>query len=730
MKNIRTIIMMDQRRLLKNSIALVIAVGLVILPSMYAWFNIAANWDPYSNTNRLTVAVASEDEGYTGEIIPININIGDQVETRLRSNDSMGWEFTTKDDAIDGVKSGKYYAALVVPESFSRDMLSIFSDEVQPASITYYVNEKENAIASLITSKGASAVQKQVDEAFTKTVAQVTLDAMNTVSKYYDQLDADQLSANLAQQLTSLQGSVQNASASIDACKNLNSSLQLLLESTSDILSETESRTVSSADTIDSAASSSASLKEDLLSVSQSVDTALGQTADSYTAMENQITRGLQQLNTNAKQGSSSLQTLSGRMQTLTGRLTSVRDDLERLGDSVGGADTGLGVSIQKMAAQLDGVIERQTETRSLLDDAANGLTDASSDALAAQDTLTASIRESARAMESIQSDYRDDVEPSLEELASSLQSTRDSAQSVVDRLQKGTEGVQKIAGDTSGSLGTMNESLEATKALLDDAAARIDEAQTLLTTGEGDSAQIIQNLLGYDSDTVSSFLSSIVQLDSHAVYPVENYGSAMAPFYSTLAIWVGALIMTTMIKTGTSEGLRRRLKNLKPHEEYFGRYALFQIIGLLQTTIICLGDLFYLGIQCEHPVLFMLAGYVSCIVYVNLMYTMALSFGDVGKAICVIIMVIQVAGSGGTFPIEMTTPFFQKLYPFLPFVHSMTAMREAIAGMYGMDYWKALGYMGCFLLASLFVGLVLRRYTTRLHNFFEEQVESTKLIG
>ena len=135
-------------------------------------------------------------------------------------------------------------------------------------------------------------------------------------------------------------------------------------------------------------------------------------------------------------------------------------------------------------------------------------------------------------------------------------------------------------------------------------------------------------------------------------------------------------------------EDRKKQLFNVKNYQIYLGRYILFMIIGLFQSGLICLGDLYFLKIQCEHPFLFLLAGWISSIVYVNIIYTLTVSFGDIGKAICVILLVVQVAGSGGTFPIEVAPKFFRTVYPLLPFNYSMGAMRETIAGMYGNTYW------------------------------------------
>ena len=152
-------------------------------------------------------------------------------------------------------------------------------------------------------------------------------------------------------------------------------------------------------------------------------------------------------------------------------------------------------------------------------------------------------------------------------------------------------------------------------------------------------------------------------------------------------------------------------------------------MLAVAQGIIICLGDLFFLGVQCTNIPLFILSGVVSSLVFSLLIYTLTVSFGDVGKAMAVILLVIQIAGSGGTFPIEVTPAFFQKVNPILPFTHAINAMREIVAGQYGVDYWLDLLKLLVFIPLALLLGLLLRKPLIRMNEFFEERLNSTKLM-
>lgn len=163
MNNVWRLFRFDLGRLKANVMSIIITLGLVLVPSLFAWYNIIACWNVFDNTGNLTVAVANTDEGYQSDLIPLRINIGDQVVSALRANDQIDWHITDEEDAIDGAKSGRYYAAVVIPKSFSRDMLTFYTGDAGHADIVYYANEKKSAIAPKITDQGADTVSYQVN---------------------------------------------------------------------------------------------------------------------------------------------------------------------------------------------------------------------------------------------------------------------------------------------------------------------------------------------------------------------------------------------------------------------------------------------------------------------------------------------------------------------------------------------------------------------------------------
>lgn len=726
MKKIGRVFLCDISHIKKNVIAMIVVLGLCIVPSLYAWFNIAASWDPYSNTNGLKVAVANTDQGYEGEVLPLQINIGDTVISNLRANDQLDWTFTGKKEAIEGVKSGKYYAAIVIPKSFSQDMMSLFSDEMKHSDILYYINEKENAIAPKVTDKGASAVQQQIDEIFVKTAAQVGLDLMDTISKATDSDSAKTAAENLTGNIRKIGADLDSAAGTVKAFSNMTVSMQQMLEATADILNKAGQNTEENMSLLNETGDSVDSLRGAVSGTTESVNQVLAQGSKCYDAISGQIGDAFSSISTDVGATSGSLKSLASEVQVVIDRYEGFRDSVQQLAGSYPLASDLL----QPIIGNLNESIAHQEAVRDKLNEAATKITETTTDAGNYQEQLDQLVQQSSKEISGIRSDYENNVKTQINTMFGTLGDTSSAVQSLFGSMDKGMEDMEKLAGDAGSGLGNMKTTLDTSASLLTEIADKVNQvAEKLETAVQDGNMQTLKNVLGSSPEIVSSFVSAPVKMKTKALYPVENYGSAMAPFYSTLSIWVGGIILVAMVKVTASANLKRALRPLKPYQIYFGRYLLFMVLGLIQSGLICLGDLYFLGIQCEHPFLFLLAGWVSSIVYVNIIYTFTVSFGDVGKAVCVVLLVMQVAGSGGTFPIEVAPEIFRKIYPLLPFTHSMTAMRECIAGFYGYTYWIELGKMGLFLCASLFLGLVLRKPVIRLNELFIDKLESTKLM-
>lgn len=724
--NIWKIFSGDIKKIRNNTMAWIVILGLTIVPSLYAWFNIAASWDPYANTGNLKVAVASVDEGYSGELTAINLNIGDKVISALRENDALDWVFTTEKEAIQGVKDGSYYAALVIPKSFSRDMMSFFTPNVHRSDILYYLNEKKNAIAPKITNKGASAVKSQIDEIFAKSITEVALEVTESLSNVLEKGDADRYINNFLGNFESVGTEISKSGDTVESFAKLTESLAGVTNTAAEL----------TAQMTENAGKNQALLAEgtdrinDAAQKLQDVSASLGQTLDKVTSFYDSIAKKLDEiielLNEDADAAIKKLRELEQKVNKVTQTLITLRSGLEEIDEQIPEEQAVLKTAVEKLAAHTDELIEKQQDFAAAIGIAADKIQSAITKINDAQ-VVCRHLRSD---VDIIRSEYENEVEPRILALCSAMTETNSALSEVLDNidllaadLETDTASAVLNLTDTAEALHSAAETMKAQGKKI---SAKAEDFRKALQSGDSEK---MRELLGSDAQTVSAFLSAPVDLDTTAMYPVENYGSAMAPFYSVLAIWVGAIVLVAMLKVTLDEERKRELEDLKNHQMYLGRMIFFLIMGLLQSGLVCLGDLFFLEIQCEHPLYFMLAGWITGIVFTIIMYTLTVSFGDVGKAVAVVLLVIQVAGSGGTFPIEMTPQFFQSVYKLLPFTHAMTAMRECIAGFYENTYWTSMGHLGIYVIIFLFIGLVLRKPIIRLNDKFTEKLESTKLM-
>ena len=435
------------------------------------------------------------------------------------------------------------------------------------------------------------------------------------------------------------------------------------------------------------------------------------------------------------------------------------------------------------VAAQLNAAADQATKAQQSMQQAATALGDAAThiangtaDADTARRDLKSQIAAAKQSITQASDTYKSTLKPQLNNLTSSMDEVTTQASSVIDGLASTVSSVSGLSGGVSDSLTDIQSALTDAASALTRSAKKLDNLSSQLASITNGGTIDLSVISSAKPDAIASMLAAPVAVDRIALYPVANYGSAMAPFYTILSIWVGAIILVAMLKVSISDhekarilglgndlplgsevGLREamiagriagpaaaldvlkkpraeapgnaRQFGLRLHHEYFGRYMIFGFLALLQGTLVCLGDMFYLGVQCEHPIQFLMVGWLSALVFSNIVYTLTLSFGDIGKAIAVVLLVMQVAGSGGTFPIETLPTFFQVVSKWLLFPYAVDAMHSAMAGSFGMEYWVSMGKLALFLVPSLLLGLMLRKPVIRFNDWVIRNLENTKVM-
>ena len=733
MENIIQIFKDDVRGLGKNILALVIALGLCVIPSLYAWFNIYSNWDPYANTGNVSIAVASSDAGYTKDD-GTYVNMGDAVIEQLEENDKLGWTFpATPQDAIDGVYSGEYYAALIMEEDFSQSMYNCLANGMEHPKILYYENEKKNAIAVKITDSGTSSLQQSINQEFTEVVVTTLAENLDTIAGD----DDGSLYNQLLTQLNSVNDNLLSYNALLSSFIECNTSLSdtvLDMKTVVSKLTSTMNSINSTANTAKSEAKAAADkLQSGVNTASNVANTAIGvklnKMAVAVTAANNAVNVAQQQLakNENPTLIADSLNSTASNMSTISSTALDLANDLEQYkGNGVDDQIVSLQDRLKNMSARASVAKEaasKAANTSKKVELTAGAIADAN------RQIISAGIDQAVAQIPSLNQEIYGDLSSKVQQAAGSVNSSIDRT---VNALPSGqsvdVSGMGDVLDGISASLLAGNDALAGTQTILSNATNKLTNIITQLeSVSDGEQYQKLMEIMENDPSLYGEFLSQPVTVTTQPVYETTNYGSAVTPFYTTLALWVGAIILVSLMKVKVVP--KGSYQNAKDYELFFGRYILFFLLGQLQSLICVYGDLNLLGVQCHEPGKLYLIGAVTSFTFTLMIYTLTISFGDIGKAFAVVIMVIQIAGSSGTYPIELLPDIFQAIYRYFPFPYAINAMRETISGMYENDYNIYMGQLLIFAVASLVVGLVIRKPFMKVNHFIEERMEDTQLM-
>ena len=714
MRRIFDIIFHDFRKITSSVVAIVIILGLCIVPCLYAWFNILSNWDPYKPdaTKNIPVAVVSDDKGT--DLLGLHINVGEKITTALKENDAIGWTFVrSRKDAIEGVYAGDYYAALVVPEDFSADALSMITADLENPEIEYYENEKKNAVAAKITDKAKGALQNEINTAFIETLAKYATEAASASKA--GGFDPVRVFGDLGDAMNSLGEKVEYGTAMAEAAAGLTSATDKLLsvsedligsardtisegdrllDSVSDDISKTPSGQKSVAETVrEEAKIISADVKElrgelsyvkdDMKAFNEFVDKELG----ARTKLVNELKSAAHKISQNLSR--LGLTKLAGLFSDIEKRLGKMSDKLGKLKK----ANKSTWKATQKV---INGILDDASYIKKKIKSVLNN----------ARGDLDSRIRKAAGEVRKVISETRETLTDSY----SGLSMLSGTLAGYEDSLREMEEGIS----DTTATLASMQQGLGALSSMF-----------TKLS--ESDALKDINHLISDGSDVIAKHLASPVRMQQKIVYPVKNNGSAMTSFYTVLAQWVGALLAAVLISASIKK--RKQLQGLRLHERFFGRYRLFLLVGLAQALIVSLGDLLYIGIQCHDPVRFVLAACVNGIVFSMINYALVFALDNIGLGISVIVLILQVAGSGGTFPVEVLPEPFGAIHPFMPFVYAMNAMKECIAGAYGNTYMISLGILGLFFAGAVAFGLLMYYPALRLNRKIAESMRRSDIM-
>ena len=713
-KNIWTIYKEDLKRIFTNYAALIVILALCILPSLYAWFNIKASWDPYGQeaTSQIKIGVINNDKGteFNGKLI----NIGDQVVDQLKENDLMGWQFVDEAEGEKALEEGTFYATIMIPDNFSQDITSLVTSDVKKGQIIYRVNEKINAIAPKLTSKGATGVQENINQTIVETVSGILFEAgkglgleiqetvLPQLSHVYDQLE------ELISKFGDMNSLVQTAHNGGIQLKDLIASIQTdlpLIETTITSAKTTITSLESFMDTSKSALSDfMPTLKNDLLLI-QTI-------ADELNTYVSQIEEAILSGSDKAPELIENLITKVESTQSLVRSFVKV---LESFNKFPAGRFDDLISQLQGVNGELD---KAKDFLQQLHDTTVNG-GEPNLTVLNNIKTLLSSVSSTAS---SIYNRFDSAIVPSLNNVIDQAYSTATNVLQVLKEAETKLPDVASLLNTAYEGADKGIDAIEYINSKLPEAENKVREVTAKL--GDINESQSLQEVLTLLQEAVTerqNFMSSPVDLVEETIFPMHNYGTAMTPFYSVLAQWVGMTLLISMLSVHAKGEYR-------PSEEYFGKFLLFATIALVQGLIIALGDLYLLNIYCVNPGLFIVGILFTSITFTFIVYSLVSVFGNVGKVVSIILLVLQVAGSGGTFPIQLTPKFFQIINPFLPFTYAISFARESIGGVVENVLAKDIIIMCIYSVGAVLISLFLKKPINKLLQGFAEKFEESGL--
>ena len=715
MKNIIEIFRNDIKEVFRKTNTWIIIIGLIFLPSMYAWPNILSSWDPYGHTNNIKVAVTSEDDGAT--VDGKELNLGKSLVEGLKNNKNLDWQFVSnKQQAEDGVRIGDYYASIVVPKNFSQDMTSVSRTEPKRATIEYTVNEKINAISPKITNSGASAIANNISKNFVETANGIIFERLHEVGiKFEENLPSIEKAKEeifkLNDNFSTYESTLSELIGKVEYGYNILNNVQNTLPE----IDRVATNSIMIADKAGITINNIQGFNERLLPI---INNHLN-VVEEVSKEANVIAKELQQKPDKTEEIKARQKALDNRLQASTERLQLVKNifeyfnklSSERLFNNQLERVTTLSNDITTIKEVNNNIYNKMDHYDEIADTVKEEFVNKSSRVNEVSSNMNSKLNV--------------EVAPLISQVLSKAEINIDKVSGIIAGAQGELPAVERKLSETEVKISSAYGKLLSLQAHIPSAKSKIQKlTDEIKKADSGIDKNQLFNLLKVDYKQQAEFFANPVKLQENKLYHIENYGSAMTPFYTVLSIWVGSLLMSSLLTTKVED----EEKKYKPYQKYFGRGLLFVIISLFQTLIITLGDMYVLGTQATSPYRFVLYALLISLLFSSIIYTIVCILGNVGKAVCIVLLVLQLGSSGGTFPIQMTSEFFQALYPKVPFTYSIGLLREAVGGVYIPAVERDIKILFIYLIIVLVGGAILVSLKARSAKLSRER-ERSKLF-
>lgn len=725
------IIKRDLLRIVKNPVALIVTLGVALIPCLYAWLNIAANWDPYSNTSSIKVAVVNNDQQITlkdGQAI----SAGAQIIDELKENSQLKWEFVDEKTARDGVYNGSYYAAFIIPSDFSASITDVLEGDATPANIDYLINEKLNPIAPKVTETAASTLQDQISQKFLEVASKTIADKIKSAGQDVETKgtsDAEGLSAKLDNLLSSLKDSSELLISTQDS---LNDSSQAL-NSAKDSLTTIKNDLAGGAKNLSEAIDELPNTQEKLQIYVGSLNEQLLSSATVISQTNLDATSALSKVNAKAVTAISYISEAKSILSSTKERTEDLRNQLESAKDALGrsGANSTLTSDVtEKLQGQIDALdtsIQDQASKIDALDAAITHIQDGQKANQDLLDSLGSLGTQVADDNASLLSDFMQTTYPALSKTLFALSSDGSELSTKSSDLSTTLDQSIGDLGQVAGLIDSTSHTLSDNKEQLDTIIASVEGAkQDVELISKSLESEFSQGVDSIDTQDISLALSKPISIEEHDVFAVATYGSGIAPFFTNVSLWVEGIALIVVFKLELDQNDLDEIPSARI--SYISRLVLFWLVGILQALFVSVGNL-VIGIQCEHPLAYIGVSILASMCFISIIYALTSAFKHFGRALAFLILVLQVPGSSGTYPIEMMPSFFNAIAPYLPFSYANSAMREAIAGFFGLTYLTDCLILLLFGAFALILGQLAKEHLTGVHALFDQSLNTSDLF-
>ena len=655
------------KHLFNNKILLISMAVISFIPILYSGFFLGSIWDPYGQTKNLPVAFVNEDKG--ASLNGKSLNVGESIEKKLKDNHDLGWEFVSKQQADEGVNSGHFYAVVTIPSDFSQKVSSITKSEPQQAVINFTTTPAKNYIGSLVSNQAAAKVKSSVSEQITQAYAKGILENLDKLG-------------------LGLETAANGASTLHDGLGRLQSGTQTYASGVKQLAVNQQSLAGGLAQLSDGSRKLQAGLGQ--LSNNLPTESQLSQLSDGM----KQLQSGINQLNASVSNPSPALVARQNKVktdaQTLVQTMNDSKSDLLAAGGTLQTLGTQAAASGSNSTTislpQISNISRAFTKTQTIIAQTTTLLNDLQTltQQLSAQQTqLQAGV--------SALNNGVNQLTPNAITAFNGYNSLRFAnnqllagSASLTNGLNEAKSGSQKLANGAS--------LLESRSGALIDGTSQLASGADTLANKLADASNRIK--IQPTGATTQQQIANPVKSEMTEKGNVPNYGYALSPYVLSLSLFVGALVLNVIYP------IRKTFSEQESAIRWWlSKASVAGVAAFMQATILMLVMVFFLGLTPEHPAHFIGAIYLTSFAYMSIVSLLVIVLDNPGRFLAMILLVLQLGSSEGTFPIQTANGFFQAINPLVPMTYSIRALRQAISGgldnaFYGGSMWVLVGFL------------------------------------